>query len=315
MTVLITLMFRKLTYVSVYFSHFVGRLVSLGAALTSVASEIGLSSNVNRAGRGNTAGAASTSAATALRSVSAAVQSVPAERDILCASWASPRLLLLGLSGGDTLLVQIRDPSDSSNISSSNGGGALQETMLRDVRTTGTAGRSGGTAGGGGAGGTLQALLTGFIGRSLAGGSGGDADAATDDSSNYDTISIGAVNTQENNNNNNTAAMALAVNRRGELRVWGLRAQQQQQQLYMQSSLYSLLEAVGAAGQLLLLGSASARNSNSNRGYGASVNSMNSSGNRQQADDSRAIFVQGEWGVYVCTVCIIDCIVYVTKLQ
>ncbi|KAJ1390170.1 hypothetical protein B484DRAFT_484605 [Ochromonadaceae sp. CCMP2298] len=100
-----------------------GRLVTLGDTLTATLNSFGLSSARSRGlglGLGSSAALAA-SAATSLRLRSAVVQTLPADRDILSAVWLSPRALLLGLSAGDSLLVQMPLA-----------GGQATEQLLRD---------------------------------------------------------------------------------------------------------------------------------------------------------------------------------------
>jgi hypothetical protein len=138
-----------------------------------------------------------------LRVSCAHVKTLPVDRDVTCAHWASQSLLLLGLSQGDVLAVSLTETASEAGAA-----GALKlqlsEQLLRDR----------------GAG--LQALWSGLL------------RGATD--SNSDTISIAA-----------RSSSALAINRSGELRVWGSHAQT----LVAQSSVYEVLDAVDALASVL----------------------------------------------------------------
>ena len=117
-----------------------GRLLHLGGILTSEIPSMRLKGPATKAknGRGD-------------RSVSLSVdfgliQSLPADRDILSATWVSPEILVLGLSQGDVLLVNLRSGDDEAGVQAGKRL-VLREQLLKDR------------------GGGLQALWSDLMGR------------------------------------------------------------------------------------------------------------------------------------------------------
>lgn len=174
----------------------IGGLVNLGGTVSSEIPAIGLANRRHHELKGLSAKAVGGS----LTAYSGSVQSLPADRDIESAVWASAECLLLGLSHGDVLLVQLNRRQQTGGSTTLQ----LREHVLRD-RGSG-----------------LKALWSEFL--------GGAAD------SNCDTICLAS-----------QAASALAVNRSGELRQWNIESEE----LVSQTSLFDLLDAVGAVSGLV----------------------------------------------------------------
>ena len=118
----------------------IGRMVNFGGMISTEMAHIGLSKSHNHKETTYTlAGALKRK----LRYYCSQVRSVPTDRDVVSASWASYNLLLLGLSQGDTLAVNLTMPDIGHSLQ-------LSENLLKD-RTVG-----------------LHALISGFLGASSA---------------------------------------------------------------------------------------------------------------------------------------------------
>jgi len=181
-----------------------GKLLHLGAAVQSMPS-IRIS---------NAAVSRSPIALSPIVSNSLAVQSVPAERDVLCACWLSHSQLLLGLSAGDILLVTI-EPL-----------GHLKEQLLKDVR-----------------GNLVQHWWSELMG-------GGSPSFNFDT---IHVASLGpcsGLRTPDNEMMHRASGLAVAVNRCGEVRAWHA----SRRQLVLQSSVFDLLSAVDGLEQFYAVG-------------------------------------------------------------
>lgn len=143
------------------FHFFVGRVVHLGGILTSEIPSMRITAGRQKKGHLPVAIEGSGVPAAALTVDFGLVQSVPADRDVLCAAWVSSDLLALGLSHGDVLLVQLQAGRSESGLVVGKQL-RLREHLMKD--------RAGG----------LQALWSDLLGR------GTVADA------NSDTIAVGA---------------------------------------------------------------------------------------------------------------------------
>jgi hypothetical protein len=178
-----------------------GKLLNLGASVQSMP-------NIRI---GNAAVSRSLSALLSIESSSAVVQSVPAERDVLCASWLSHSQLLLGLSAGDVLLVTI-DPQ----------GGHLKEQYLKDIR-----------------GNLVQHWWSELMGDS--------SPSFNFDTIHVASLGpcSGLQSTGSRAMHHYACGLAVAVNRCGELRAWNTL----RRQLVLHSSVFELLSAVGGLEQ------------------------------------------------------------------
>ena len=134
----------------------------LGGILTSEIPSMRLTAGKQKKGHLPASRDGSALAAAALTVDFGLVQSVPADRDVLCAAWVSSDLLALGLSHGDIFLVQLQTERSESGLVVGKQL-RLREHLLKD--------RAGG----------LQALWSDLLGR------GAVVDA------NSDTIAIGAL--------------------------------------------------------------------------------------------------------------------------
>lgn len=216
-----------------------GKLFHLGAAVQSMPNiRIGNTTALSRS--------PSSSSLLSIERNSAAVQSVPAERDVLCASWLSHSQLLLGLSAGDILLVTI-EPQ---------GGGRLKEQHLKDVRGS----------------------LVQYLWSELMGGNS--------PSFNFDTIHVASLGpcsglqttggSQAMHQPTATASgLAVAVNRCGEVRAWNTL----RRQLVLQSSVYELLSAVDGLLEQFYRSGGGAGSSSVGRSIASNRKSVNLDGN------------------------------------
>ena len=134
----------------------------LGGILTSEIPSMRLTAGKQKKGHLPASRDGSALAAAALTVDFGLVQSVPADRDVLCAAWVSSDLLALGLSHGDVILVQLQTERSETGLVVDKQL-RMREHLLKD--------RVGG----------LQALWSDLLGR------GAVVDA------NSDTIAIGAL--------------------------------------------------------------------------------------------------------------------------
>lgn len=215
-----------------------GKLLNLGASVQSMP-------NIRI---GNAAVSRSLSALLpSIESSSVVVQSVPAERDILCASWLSHSQLLLGLSAGDVLLVTI-EPQGSH----------LKEQYLKDVR-----------------GNLVQHWWSELM--------GGSSPSFNFDTIHVASLApcLGLQSTGSRAMHHYASGLAVAINRCGELRAWNTI----RRQLVLQSSVFELLSAVGGleqfyrSGGWVIDGGGEERSSSISRSITSNRKSVNLDGN------------------------------------